>query len=59
MSLVAENLERFDAEGIPTYLESSNAGNNPRYERLGYERIGEFTTPDDAVTIRAYWREAA
>jgi GNAT superfamily N-acetyltransferase len=59
MRLLAENLDRFDAEGVPTYLESSNAGNNPRYEGLGYERIGEFTTPDDAVTITAFWRDAA
>ena len=59
MRLLAENLDRFDAEGVPTYLESSNAVNNPRYEGLGYERIGEFTTPDDAVTITSYWRDAA
>jgi GNAT superfamily N-acetyltransferase len=58
MRLLAENLERFDAEGVPTYLESSNAANDHRYEALGYRRIGEFTTPDDAVVIAAYWRDA-
>lgn len=57
--LFAENLERFDAEGLPTYLESSNSANDHRYEGLGYRRISEFTTPDDAVTIAAYWRDAA
>lgn len=58
MRLLAENIARFDAEGVPTYLESSNPANNHRYERLGYRRIGDFTTPGDAVTVTAYWRDA-
>jgi GNAT superfamily N-acetyltransferase len=58
MGLLKENLERFDREGVPTYLESSNAINNPRYEGLGYRKIGEFNTPDDSATITAYWRDA-
>src|SRR3954453_9332201 len=57
MALLEENLARFDREGVPTYLESSNAGNDHRYEALGYRRLGEFTTPGDAVTIAAYWRD--
>jgi GNAT superfamily N-acetyltransferase len=57
MGMLSENLERIDALGVPTYLESSNASNNPKYERMGYERIGEFTTPDDAAVITQYWRE--
>jgi GNAT superfamily N-acetyltransferase len=59
MRLLAENLERFDGEGVPSYLESSNSANDHRYEGLGYERIGEFMTPDDSVTIGAFWRDAA
>lgn len=59
MGLLAESLAHFDAEGVPTYLESSNAANDRRYEALGYRRIGEFTTPDDAVTIASFWRDAA
>jgi GNAT superfamily N-acetyltransferase len=59
MALLAGNLSRFDAEGVPSYLESSNAANNPRYERLGYRQIGEFATPDDSAVITAYWRDAA
>ena len=59
MALLAENLARFDAEGVATYLESSNAANDHRYETLGYRRIGEFTTPGDAVTIASFWRDAA
>lgn len=59
MGLLADSLAEFDADGVPTYLESSNAANDHRYEALGYRRIGEFTTPDDAVTIASFWRDAA
>jgi GNAT superfamily N-acetyltransferase len=58
MALLEENLNRFDAEAIPSYLESSNARNNHRYEVRGYRRIGEFATPDDTVVVTAYWRDA-
>ena len=57
MGMLAENLERIDATGVATYLESSNAANNFKYERMGYERIGEFTTPGDEAVITQYWRE--
>jgi GNAT superfamily N-acetyltransferase len=57
MSLLEENLGRFDREGVPTYLESSNALNNPRYEGRGYRRIGEFTTPGGSATVTSYWRD--
>ncbi len=50
--------QRFDREGIPTYLESSNAVNNPRYERIGYGRVGEFMTPGGSAMVTAYWRDA-
>jgi ribosomal protein S18 acetylase RimI-like enzyme len=59
MDLLRENIARFDREGVPTYLESSNAINNSRYEGLGYRKIGEFNTPDDSATITAYWRDPA
>ena len=59
MKMLRENLSRFDALGMPTYLESSNRANNPKYESVGYDSIGEFTTPDDSVVITKYWREAA
>jgi len=57
MALLAENLQRMDAEGVPSYLESSNPGNNGRYERLGYRRVGEFTTPDGERTVATMWRD--
>ncbi len=47
MALLAENLAAIDAEGMPAYLESSNPDNVPRYERLGFERVGEFRTDVD------------
>ncbi len=57
MALLAENLAAIDAEGMPAYLESSNPENVPRYERLGFERIGEFSTPDGRHTVAGMWRE--
>lgn len=57
MALLAENLALIDAEGMPTYLESSNPANNERYEGVGYVRVGQFTTPDDAHVVTTMWRE--
>jgi predicted acetyltransferase len=57
MGLLAENLRRMDEEGVPSYLESSNPANNGRYERLGYEQVGEFITPGRERTVATMWRE--
>jgi GNAT superfamily N-acetyltransferase len=57
-ALLAENLARMDAEGVPAYLESTNPANDRRYQRLGFERTGEFTTPDGEVTVATMWRDA-
>ena len=57
IALLAENLADTDAEGVPTYLESSNSANDRRYEGLGFARVGEFSTPDGAVTVATMWRE--
>jgi GNAT superfamily N-acetyltransferase len=46
MRLLAHNLALFDAEGIPAYLESTNPANDRRYERLGFVKVGEVSTPD-------------
>jgi GNAT superfamily N-acetyltransferase len=59
MALLADNLARIDAEGMPAYLESSNPENDARYERLGFRKVGEFSTPDGAHTVATMWREAA
>jgi GNAT superfamily N-acetyltransferase len=57
MALLAENLALIDAEGMPAYLESSNPSNNARYEGVGFVKVGEFTTPDDAHVVATMWRE--
>jgi ribosomal protein S18 acetylase RimI-like enzyme len=57
MSLLADSLAEIDAEGMPAYLESSNPGNDARYERLGFARVGEFERPDGRLTCSTMWRE--
>lgn len=57
MALLAENLAKLDAEGMPAYLESSNPVNDERYARLGFVRVGEFSTPDGRHTVSTMWRE--
>ena len=56
MSLLAEGLARIDAEGAAAYLESSNAANDHRYERHGFVRVGQFTRPDERVSVSTMWR---
>ncbi len=58
MALLADNLARIDSEGMPAYLESSNPANDPRYERQGFARVGEFLRPDGQLTVSTMWREA-
>ena len=57
MGLLTANLELIDREGMPAYLESSNSANDHRYERLGFERVGEFTRPDENATVATMWRD--
>jgi GNAT superfamily N-acetyltransferase len=58
MDLLSENLARIDEEEMPAYLESSNPENDKRYERVGFERVGEFSTPDGSHTVTTMWRKA-
>jgi GNAT superfamily N-acetyltransferase len=53
---LAVDLARWDAAGIPTYLESSNPGNNHRYQRQGYVPIGQFETVLDRAIVTTMWR---
>jgi GNAT superfamily N-acetyltransferase len=57
MELLAENLSTIDAEGGAAYLESSNPQNDRRYERLGFIRLGEFSTPDERHRVATMWRD--
>ena len=56
--LLADDLARFDDEGLPAYLESTNPANDHRYERFGFRRIGGFTSVIDDAPISTMWREA-
>jgi hypothetical protein len=56
MALLRENLVRIDCEGLPVYLESSNPGNNPRYEALGFRPISSFTAPGGGPAVTGMWR---
>jgi predicted GNAT family acetyltransferase len=59
MRLLAENLERIDAQHMASYLESSNPANNHRYERLGFEAVGEFQPPvRESAPVTTMWRAA-
>lgn len=58
MNLLAENLAMIDEEAMPACLESSNPENVKRYERLGFRRVGAFSTPDGSCMVASMWREA-
>ena len=54
-ALIREDLARIDSERAPAYLESTNPANLPRYEALGFERMGEFG-PAGGPVITTMWR---
>lgn len=55
-ALLATDLARFDDQGVPTFLESSNPANDHRYERAGFRRIGVFHTVLDGAPVSQFWR---
>jgi hypothetical protein len=57
MALLAANLEQLDELGMPAYLESSNRGNDRRYERHGFDLVAEFAAPGGGPTLGGMWRE--
>jgi hypothetical protein len=59
MALLTRNLADLDAEGTPAYLESTNPDNDKRYERLGFVKVGEFSTPDGRHPVSTMWRDPA
>ncbi len=54
--LLADDLARWDSAALPTYLESTNPGNDHRYERAGFRRIGRFPAVLDDAPISTMWR---
>lgn len=57
-ALLAADLAAWDAQGLPCYLESTNAGNDHRYARAGFRPVGGFRAVRDDASITAMWREA-
>jgi len=55
--LLADVLRRWDSLGTPAYLESTNPGNDHRYERAGFRRIGGFNAVRDDAPISTMWRD--
>lgn len=56
-ALLAADLRAWDAEGLPTYLESSNPANDHRYVRAGFHPIGVFFAVRDGAPITRMWRD--
>ena len=57
-ALLAADLARWDRAGVPAYLESTNPGNDHRYERVGFRRVGGFDAVRDDAAITTMWRVA-
>lgn len=56
-SVLQPMLDRCDAEGVPAYLESSNARNVPFYARHGFVETGTVTAPKGGPTLTLMWRD--
>jgi GNAT superfamily N-acetyltransferase len=55
--LLAEDLDRLDRQALPAYLESTNPGNDHRYERVGFHSVGGFSAVRDGAPVTTMWRE--
>jgi GNAT superfamily N-acetyltransferase len=55
-ALLAADLARWDRDGVPAYLESTNPANDHRYERAGFRSIGGFSAVLDHAWVNAMWR---
>jgi len=56
MALLREDLAAYDAEGVPTYLESSNPANDARYAAVGYRAVGRFEHSSTGAPVTTMWR---
>ncbi|MER5210891.1 GNAT family N-acetyltransferase [Streptomyces sp. NPDC002838] len=57
-ALIASVLDRCDRDGVPAYLEASNARSRKLYERLGFELAGQpLDLPDGGPQMWPMWRE--
>ena len=58
LRLLAHNLAPVDELGSPAYLEASNPGNVPLYERYGFRVVGSFDLPYGGPRVHTMWRDA-
>jgi GNAT superfamily N-acetyltransferase len=56
-ALLDASLAIVDREGVPAYLDSTNAANLPFYERRGFGRIGSYRLPEGPEIVQM-WRPA-
>ncbi|MFJ8820592.1 GNAT family N-acetyltransferase [Streptomyces sp. NPDC102467] len=56
-ALMAPVLRRCDSEGLPAYLEASNARSRALYERLGFVFTGSAIDLPDGTSLWPMWRE--
>jgi ribosomal protein S18 acetylase RimI-like enzyme len=55
-ALIRPGLERADADGVGTYLETQRESNIPYYRRFGFELTGEISL-EDSPPLWLMWRE--
>jgi GNAT superfamily N-acetyltransferase len=55
--VLAADLARWDAAGVPAYLESTNPANDHRYARAGFRPIGGFDAVRTNARVTAMWRD--
>ena len=58
-ALLQTVLERADREGLPAYLENTNARNLPLYERHGFEVTRQLHLPRGGPPVWFMWRRPA
>ncbi|MFV0133695.1 GNAT family N-acetyltransferase [Streptomyces sp. HMX87] len=56
-ALIESALDRCDREGLPAYLEASNARSRRLYERLGFAFTGRALELPDGPAMWPMWRE--
>ncbi|MFF4353331.1 GNAT family N-acetyltransferase [Streptomyces sp. NPDC001530] len=56
-ALIQSVLDRCDDEGLPAYLEASNARSRKLYERLGFDLVGRPLDLPDGPQMWPMWRE--
>jgi GNAT superfamily N-acetyltransferase len=57
--LFRHGLQRYDAEGMPTYLEASSPESARLYRRLGYRDFCPAFTPPGGPPMQPMWRDPA